>query len=155
MLFGDSPKGNKFANADVGENNIDLPLHLSDGLVKTLNEGILISDDCDHILFVNSVFEEMTGIARADILGRDPAELYSLEDHFVLQELRKKTRLENRFHLLEPFRPRDLHCLYVSDLLVASYLIESPRANQSFVWVNLDLHKTHSRVRTVSMSCGR
>src|SRR5256886_3562316 len=31
-----SPKGNKFANAGVGENNIDSPLHLRDGLVKTI-----------------------------------------------------------------------------------------------------------------------
>src|SRR5205809_7733831 len=36
MLFGDGPKRNKFADAGVGENNIDSPLHLSDGLVKTI-----------------------------------------------------------------------------------------------------------------------
>src|SRR5258706_15852843 len=36
MLFGDCPKGNKFANAGVGENNIDSSLHLGDGLVKTI-----------------------------------------------------------------------------------------------------------------------
>src|SRR4029077_15745600 len=36
MLFGDGSKGNKFANAGVGENNIDSPLHLGDGLVKTI-----------------------------------------------------------------------------------------------------------------------
>src|SRR5712691_7018919 len=36
MLFGDGPKGNKFANAGVGENNINSPLHLRDGLVKTI-----------------------------------------------------------------------------------------------------------------------
>src|SRR6266481_4961669 len=36
MLFGDRPKGNKFAHAGIGENNIDSPLHLSDGLVKTI-----------------------------------------------------------------------------------------------------------------------
>src|SRR5229473_7268306 len=39
MLFGDCPKGNKFANAGVGENNIDSPLRLSDGLVKTVKVG--------------------------------------------------------------------------------------------------------------------
>ena len=61
-------------------------------ILEMLNEGVLISDDCDHVLFVNSVFEEMTGIARADILGRDPAELYNREDYVVLQELRRKTR---------------------------------------------------------------
>src|SRR5712692_8270206 len=36
MLFGDGRKGNKFANAGVGENNIDSPLHLGDRLVKTI-----------------------------------------------------------------------------------------------------------------------
>src|ERR1700757_221544 len=36
MLFGDGPKGNKFANTGVGENNIDSPLQLRDGLVKTI-----------------------------------------------------------------------------------------------------------------------
>src|SRR5438132_1275233 len=36
MLFGDGPKGNKFAEAGVGENNVDSPLHLRDGLVKTI-----------------------------------------------------------------------------------------------------------------------
>src|SRR5260370_13767331 len=36
MLFGDRPKGNKFANTGVGENNIYSPLHLRDRLVKTI-----------------------------------------------------------------------------------------------------------------------
>jgi sigma-B regulation protein RsbU (phosphoserine phosphatase) len=66
-------------------------------ILETLNEGVLISDDCDHVLFVNSVFEEMTGISRADILGRDAGELYySPEDYAVLQELRRKTRQMGR-----------------------------------------------------------
>src|ERR1700704_513186 len=39
MLFGDSPERNKFANAGVGENNIDSPLPLGDGLVETIEVG--------------------------------------------------------------------------------------------------------------------
>ncbi len=39
MLFSDGPKGYKFANAGVGENNIDSPLHLGDGLVETIEVG--------------------------------------------------------------------------------------------------------------------
>src|SRR5580704_6169002 len=78
-------------------------LEQMEAVLETLNEGILISDDCDHVLFVNSVFEEMTGIARADIVGRDPAEFYSPEDHPFFQELRRKTRQMGRnryeFHL--------------------------------------------------------
>src|SRR6202051_1450652 len=36
MLFGDGPKGNKCADPGIGENNIDSPLHVEDGLVKTI-----------------------------------------------------------------------------------------------------------------------
>src|ERR1700730_18180946 len=39
MLFGDGPKGNKFGNTGVGENNIESTLYLSDGLVKTIKVG--------------------------------------------------------------------------------------------------------------------
>src|ERR1700719_3861236 len=39
MLFGDRPEGNKFGNTSVGENNVDSPLYLSDGLVKTIKVG--------------------------------------------------------------------------------------------------------------------
>src|SRR5579859_615465 len=39
MLLGDGLKGNKFANARIGENNIDLPLRLRDGFVKTVEVG--------------------------------------------------------------------------------------------------------------------
>src|SRR6266403_1398434 len=39
MLFGDGPKGNKFGNAGVGENDIDSPLHFRYGLVKAIKVG--------------------------------------------------------------------------------------------------------------------
>src|ERR1700688_1314447 len=39
MLFGNRPEGNKFGNTSVGENNVDSPLYLSDGLVKTIKVG--------------------------------------------------------------------------------------------------------------------
>lgn len=79
-------------------------LEQMEDIFETLNEGLLISDDCGHVLFVNSVFEEMTGISRADIVGRDAGKLYySPEDYRVLQELREKThqtgRSRNEFHL--------------------------------------------------------
>jgi sigma-B regulation protein RsbU (phosphoserine phosphatase) len=79
-------------------------LEQMEGILETLNEGVLISDECDHVLFVNSSFEEMTGVSRADIVGRDPGKLYySPEEFAVLQELRRKTRDLGRglheFHL--------------------------------------------------------
>src|SRR5258705_3247311 len=73
MLFGDGPKGNKFANARVGENNIDSPLHLRDGLVKTikvsqfgnvsLNSGN-VGADCLH-----GLVEFLLAAARDEDIG--------------------------------------------------------------------------------------
>src|SRR5258706_3110501 len=57
MLFGDCPKGNKFANTGVGENDIDSPLHLSHGLIETIKVGQFgnvspnarnVATDCPH-----------------------------------------------------------------------------------------------------------
>src|SRR5260370_10375314 len=57
MHLGDGPKGNKFANAGIGEYKIDSPLHLGNGLVKTIKVSQLgnislnarnIAADCLH-----------------------------------------------------------------------------------------------------------
>src|SRR5216684_2726393 len=57
MLFGDGPKGHKFANAGVGENNIDSRLHVREGLVETIKVSQLgnvslnsrnVGADCIH-----------------------------------------------------------------------------------------------------------
>src|SRR3984893_7234477 len=57
MLFGDDSKGNKFAHAGVGENNINSTFHLRDGLVKTIKVSQLgnvslnsrnVGADCLH-----------------------------------------------------------------------------------------------------------
>lgn len=67
-------------------------LQQMEGLLETLNDGILIADDDDHVLFVNAVFEEMTGISRDDIIGRDARQLYySPEEYAVVQKLRQNT----------------------------------------------------------------
>src|SRR5258708_5612884 len=73
MLFGDGPKGNKFANAGVGKNNIDSPLHLSDGLVKTIKVSQLgnvslnsrnVVTDCLH-----GLVEFLLAAARDEDIG--------------------------------------------------------------------------------------
>ena len=40
-----------------------------EGLLESLNEGVIITDDCHRMLFVNSCFEEMIGRPAAE-LGR-------------------------------------------------------------------------------------
>src|SRR5260370_27378096 len=73
MLFGDGPKGNKFANAGVSKNNIDSSLHLRDGLVKTIKVSQLgdvslnsrnVAADCFH-----GLVEFLLAAARDEDIG--------------------------------------------------------------------------------------
>jgi PAS domain S-box-containing protein len=72
-------------------------LEQMEGILETLNEAVLISDDCGHVLFVNGVFEEMTGVPREEIFGRDGGkEFYSPEDFAVIERMRSRTRADGR-----------------------------------------------------------
>src|SRR6266566_1311577 len=73
MLFGDGSKGNKFAKACVGENNIDSPPHLRDRLVKTIKVSQLgnvslnsrnVGADCLH-----GLVEFLPAAARDEDIG--------------------------------------------------------------------------------------
>src|SRR5271155_849891 len=73
MLFGDGPKGDKFADAGIGENNIDSPLQLSDRLVKTIKVSQLgnvslnsrnVDADCLH-----GLVEFLLAAARNEDIG--------------------------------------------------------------------------------------
>jgi sigma-B regulation protein RsbU (phosphoserine phosphatase) len=74
------------------------------GILETLNEGVIIIDDCDHVIFVNTCFEEMTEIHRDELLGKDPLLVYyGPEDAAIIQERRREARVSGRtrheFHL--------------------------------------------------------
>jgi sigma-B regulation protein RsbU (phosphoserine phosphatase) len=74
-------------------------------ILETLNDGVVIADESDQILFVNTVFEEMTGILRGEIIGRDTRQLYlGAEDYARTQAIRKKT-FEKGQHREEFFLP--------------------------------------------------
>jgi PAS domain S-box-containing protein len=66
-------------------------------ILETLNDGVVIGNDSSEILFVNTVFEEMTGFRRAEIIGRDAVQLLlGAEDHARIQAFREKTREKGR-----------------------------------------------------------
>src|ERR1700693_3725184 len=67
------------------------------GILETLNEGVVIVDDCEHVIFVNSCFEEMTGVPREELLGQDPLLLYyGPEDAAFIRERRREVRQTGR-----------------------------------------------------------
>jgi PAS domain S-box-containing protein len=66
-------------------------------ILETLNDGVIIADESGQILFVNSVFEEMTSMLRSEIIGRDARHMdLGPEDYARFQAFRKETREKGR-----------------------------------------------------------
>jgi PAS domain S-box-containing protein len=61
--------------SDFVDSETPQSLQQMEPILETLNDGVVIADDCDQILFVNTVFEEMTGFPRSQIIGRDARQL--------------------------------------------------------------------------------
>jgi phosphoserine phosphatase RsbU/P len=77
-----------------------------EGLLESLNEGVIITDDCHRMLFVNSCFEEMIGQPASELVGRVSSEFYSPEEFaFVLKQIElSATTGRNRFEFVLPLK---------------------------------------------------
>jgi sigma-B regulation protein RsbU (phosphoserine phosphatase) len=77
-----------------------------EGLLETLNEGVIISDDCHNIVFVNSYFEEMTGLPSEELVGRPSAQFYSPEENVFMMKQIERGELagRNNFEFVLPMR---------------------------------------------------
>jgi sigma-B regulation protein RsbU (phosphoserine phosphatase) len=75
-----------------------------EGVLETLNEGVIVSDDGARILSVNSRFEEMIGIPRTEIIGKEAYHFYSPDEAEVIAKQKEiGTRLgHNRFEFVLP-----------------------------------------------------
>jgi len=74
-----------------------------EGILEALNEGVLVLDDCNRILFANECVTELSGFSRAEILGRPAEHFYGGADlDFVNQQVavREETgRNRYEFHI--------------------------------------------------------
>jgi len=80
-------------------------LEQMEGILETLNEGVLIADDCQRILFINECLERMLGSPRSSILGKTPAVIYSGNEYQFL-ETQIDTARRRGHHRFEFFIPR-------------------------------------------------
>jgi sigma-B regulation protein RsbU (phosphoserine phosphatase) len=79
-------------------------LEQMEGILETLNEGVIIVDDCQHIVFTNAVFLEMTGFTPGALIGEPSTRLYNPEEtEFVTAQREKGQRVgHNRFEFVVP-----------------------------------------------------
>jgi PAS domain S-box-containing protein len=75
-----------------------------EGVLGTLNEGVLITDDCHQIVSANDVMLQMARLPASAVLGRTPACFYSGEDQqFLLRQIERGQQLgRNRFEFYVP-----------------------------------------------------
>ncbi|MBI1749696.1 MAG: SpoIIE family protein phosphatase [Acidobacteria bacterium] len=94
-----------------------------EGILETLNEGVLIVDDCNKIVFVNECMAQMAGYAAAEVLGRPAACFYEGDDRaFIMQQIARSEREgHNRYEFYVP--RRDATRIPV---IISSRIIEDP-----------------------------
>lgn len=66
------------------------------GVLETLNQGVIISDDRKRIVFANRLFLKMMGLPAEELLARPVTELYPPEDAAVLQKHIERRQVEGQ-----------------------------------------------------------
>src|SRR5579872_3145297 len=77
-----------------------------EGLLETLNEGVIVTDDCHRMIWVNSCFEEMIGRPSAEVLGHSGADFYSPDEFaFILEQIELSAATgRHRFEFVLPLK---------------------------------------------------
>ena len=63
-------------------------------VLETLNQGVIINDDRNRIVFANRLFLKMMGLPAEELLGRPVTELYPPDDAAVLEKRIEKRQAE-------------------------------------------------------------
>ena len=86
--------------------NVEKPewLEQMEGILETLNEGVLIADDCQRFLFLNERMERLMGVQRSTVVGKTPEAIYKGDDFEFLQKqiARGREQGHNRFEFFVP-----------------------------------------------------
>src|SRR6266436_4446489 len=100
MLFCDTSQGSKFSNAGVSENDVDLPLYPTDGVVETIQVGQFgnvslnarnVAADCPHglikLLLATARDEDIGALSDEEFCRSKPYARRTAGDdsHFSLQ----------------------------------------------------------------------
>jgi PAS domain S-box-containing protein len=132
-----------------------------EGVLESLNEGVLISDDCQNIIFVNSNLEQMTGLPRGEIIGPDIHRLYDKAeaDYIVAKREQGLQAGKNRFEFVLPRKdgsrlPVIISARVVEDpdgrqfsIVTFTDISELKHAEQELREVNKKLEERHQEIQ--------
>ena len=133
-----------------------------EGILESLNEGVLITDDCNRIIFANDCMWQMTGFSQRDVLGRTAACFYSGADQeFLNQQIAHGIQQgRNRFEFHVPRAsggqvPVVISARVIEDpdgriftVVTFTDISEQKRAEQQLKEANAQLEKRHKEIET-------
>lgn len=75
-----------------------------EGILDTLNQGVMVVDDCQHVIFTNGIFREMSGFPEDLLTGRTVSEFFTASEAELLNEHRERGMRDgqNRFEFVVP-----------------------------------------------------
>jgi PAS domain S-box-containing protein len=105
-------------------------------ILETLNEGVLVSDDCHRILFVNSCLADLAGMPPEDLVGRNSSHFYSAEENiFMLEQIERGSQMgSNRFEFVLPRKDGER-----VPVIISSRTFEDPNGRQFAVVTFTDI----------------
>jgi PAS domain S-box-containing protein len=74
------------------------------GILETLNQGVIINDDCNRIVYANGHFLRMIGVPASELIGTKVTDLFPPEDRPALIKEIERRRKEGN-NLFEFFLP--------------------------------------------------
>ena len=112
----------------------------TEGILETLNEGVMIVDDCSNVIFANSSLAKMTDFSPEDIVGTELFKFYTKEeaDFIVEQRERNYRNRHNRFEFVVPRRNGTR-----LPVIISAKIVEDPDGRN---WRDHHLHR-HFRTK--------
>ncbi|HWZ54219.1 MAG TPA: SpoIIE family protein phosphatase [Candidatus Acidoferrales bacterium] len=130
------------------------------GVLETINQGVIINDDCSQIVFANQLFQKMIGIPAKELVGRKVTELYPPEDALALRNRIQQREAEGqsqyefylpqsngqRLPVLVTARQIEDPDGNIFAVITATDITEQKRAENALREANLELEKRHREI---------
>ena len=130
------------------------------GVLETINQGVIINDDCSHIVFANALFQKMIGMPENKLIGQKMLDMYPPEDAAILRSriLQRQTAGHSQYEFYLPQAngnrlPVLVTARQIEDpdgnvfaVITATDITEQKRAENALREANVQLEKRHQEI---------
>ncbi|MGA8306983.1 MAG: SpoIIE family protein phosphatase [Candidatus Acidiferrales bacterium] len=130
------------------------------GVLETINQGVIINDDCSHIVFANALFQKMIGMPENELIGQKILDMYPPEDAAILKNriLQRQTEGHSQYEFYLPQAngnrlPVLVTARQIEDpdgnvfaVITATDITEQKRAENALREANVQLEKRHQEI---------